>query len=153
MGGLQQFKVAWTSNMIMQTRLFGCSLICFSLLAGTAHSQIQSLGIRVFSRYYDIKGNSFGIEAIAPPDTIRELVVCKAVKMAETKHAEKVSMGNPSYGQVRQTSGDPFTIKVPDGWAVLHATAYLGGQNPDGNPYLDVAERAAMCRKMWDWYH
>ena len=137
----------------MPMRLFNCSLICFFLLAGSAHSQTQSKGIRVLSRYYDINANSFSIEAVAPSDVIREIVVCKAAKMAENKHAARFSMGNPVWGQVQTTSGDPNPIKVPDGWAILHATAYLSGLNPAGNPYLDVAERAAMCRKMFDWYH
>ena len=136
----------------MQTRLFECSLACCLLLADAAHSQIQPLGTRVFSRYYDIQSNSFGIEAVAPSDVVRELAVCKAVKMAEDKHAKKLSMGNPTYGQVRPTPSDPYPMKIPDGWAALHAIAYLDGRNPDRNPDMDVAERAVMCRKMWDWY-
>lgn len=138
----------------MQPRQLGGLLLCFSLVATAAQSQPQIPGIekRAMTMYYDVKDNSFGIEVVAPSEVVREFTVCKAVRMAESKHAAKISMGNPSYGHLRESQAGPFQIRIPDGWVVLNATAYLSGQNPDRNPYLDVPERAAMCRNMFNWY-
>ena len=138
----------------MRARSIGSFLSYLLFFVGVAQAQMQLPGTEnhVISMFYDMKDDSFGIEAIAPPDRVRELAICKAIKMAEDMHVEKISMGNRSYGQLRQTPGSPFQIKIPEGWVVLNATAYLHGVPPDGNPYISVAERAAMCRKAWDWY-
>ena len=93
---------------------------------------------------------SFGLQAIAPPDVIRELAVCKAVWFAEKKNVKNLSLSNPVYGELKNIG--PVPSKVPDGWAVLNATAYLDQPSPGGNPMFSVAEKAEPCRQTWDWY-
>jgi hypothetical protein len=97
--------------------------------------------------FYDMSDKSFGVQAVAPPDTVRQLAVCKAIWFAEKKHVNRISFGDPDYQHPKVTPA-----QVPDGWSVLNATVYLTEINPSGNPMVNVAEKAAWCRSGWDWY-
>jgi hypothetical protein len=103
----------------------------------------------VVATFYDMS-DSFSVQGIAPPDLIRELVVCKAVWFAEKKNVRTISLSNPVYGAPKDMR--PIPVKVPDNWVILNATAYLTEASPDGNPMFSVAEKAVPCRRTWDWY-
>jgi hypothetical protein len=120
-------------------------IAAIALAPGASRAQDQMI-----SAFYDMSATSFSVQVIAPPDRVRELAICKAIWFAEKKHAEKISLSNPHYGPPKDLRSMP--ARVPDGWVVLNATAYLDGSNPDGNPLVSVAERAASCRAGWAWY-
>jgi hypothetical protein len=105
---------------------------------------------QLISTFYNMSATSFSVQVIAPPDQVRELAICKAVWFAEKKHADKISLSNPDYGPPKNLDAIPG--KVPHGWVVLSATAYLDESNPDRNPMVSVAEMAMSCRKAWAWY-
>ena len=100
--------------------------------------------------FYDMSDVQFSVEAIAPPQVIREYAICKAVWFAEKKKAQKMSLGDPVYTKPR--SDTQRLNQIPAGWSTLNTTAYLAEPNPSGNPTVGVGERAAQCRQMWDWY-
>jgi hypothetical protein len=127
---------------ILTTLAISISLLACTTQAGDSENFVTS--------FYDMSEQKFGIEAIAPPNVVRELAVCKAVWLAEKKHVQSISLSNPVYGEPKNVGSLPF--KVPAGSVALTATAYLTGPNPDGNPMVIVAEKAAVCRKGWDWY-
>lgn len=95
--------------------------------------------------FYDMKEDVFSLQAIAPSKVIREYAICKAIWFAEKKNATKLSLGDPVYNKKTKEH-------VPEGWAVVDATAYLAKQSPNGNPFISVREMAATCRNGWDWY-
>ncbi|WP_319557694.1 hypothetical protein [Thiomicrorhabdus sp.] len=101
--------------------------------------------------FYDMNEKSFSIQAVAPPQAIREYAICKVIWFAEKKKAEKVAIGDPRYGNsVRDTGG--MGVEVPDGWLVVDATAYLAEPKETANPFNSVPELAKTCRASWDWY-
>ena len=131
----------------MPTKLAGILALSFGFLAAFASPLHADEMIATFSNMSDGK---FSIQAIAPKDGIREFAICKAVWFAEKKKAPNVSLSNPGYVDPKELKKLP--VKVPDDWVALNTTAYLTEPNPDGNPKVSVADYAAQCKKMWDWY-
>jgi hypothetical protein len=115
-----------------------------SACAGKGHGDLVAT-------FYDMSDTQFSVQAIAPPSVIREYAVCKAVWFAEKKRVGRISLSDPSYDKPVQRVGQ-IPAKVPDGWTVLNATAYLDAPNPDGNPTFSVVEKSGPCRQAWDWY-
>jgi hypothetical protein len=129
-----------------QRTLLGVVTIGAAVLSGCGNNSQSDL----IATFYDLSDTRFSVQAVAPPNAVRELAVCKAVWFAEKKHVERISLSNPSYGPSKSIG--PVPAKVPDGWTALNATAYLNAPSPDGNPMLSVAEKAGSCRQIWDWY-
>lgn len=102
------------------------------------------------TEFYDISDSKFSVRAIAPPATVRELAVCKAVWFAEKRNVRSLSLSNPAYSSPKDMPA--YAGKVPPDWVALTATAYLTGPNPDGNPTVTVAEKMPGCRSTWPWY-
>jgi hypothetical protein len=107
-------------------------------------------GGNMVASYSGMSDTQFTVEAVAPPDVIREYAICKAVWLAEKKGATTISLSNPEYAKPRpqQAVMGPF----PPEWLSVRATAYLTEPNPSGNPNVSVADYAAQCRRGWDWY-
>ena len=99
--------------------------------------------------YTNMSAEKFDVEATAPPQIIREYTICKGIRFAEKQKAEKVSFSNPAYGEPKAS---PMMTQSPKDWVSIKATVYISGQNPDGNSYVVVAERAKECRQFWNWY-
>ncbi len=97
-----------------------------------------------------MSATKFSIQAIAPSDAVRPYAICKAVWFAEKMKAQHLSLSNPVYSQPKDDPNLP--IHVPSDWIALNTTAYLTDPNPSGNPTFSVAEKAALCRRAWDWY-
>ena len=132
----------------MRTRLVAALAMTAALVVGTAKSAQAENFIASFS---DMSDTKFSVQVISPRDVIREYAICKAVWFAEKKKIEKMSLSNPVYNETPK--GPPgFPIRIPEGWIGLNATAYLTDPNPSGNPVFSGAEKAAFCRKTWDWY-
>ncbi len=100
--------------------------------------------------FYDMKEETFSLQAIAPSEVIRQYAICKAIWFSEKKKATKLSLGDPIYNS--EPRGQAILGAVPKGWAVVDATAYLAEQSPNGNPFVNVQEMASSCRKGWEWY-
>ena len=101
--------------------------------------------------YYDMKVESFSLQAIAPVQVIREYAICKAIWFAEKKSAKKVALGDPKYGGQLKSPGI-LGSPVPQGWGVVDTTAYLSEPKSTQNPFVNVEEMASKCRSGWDWY-
>lgn len=99
--------------------------------------------------FSSVTDTSFDLNVTAPPGIIREYAVCKGVWFAEKKKGSRVWFGDPHYSPASEA---PVFGKPPADWLDLHTTIYLAGPGPEGNPAIDVGERAAMCRQMWNWY-
>ena len=119
--------------------LYGC--------ASTPNMPQQAMS----ASYYDMKDESFSLQAIAPVKVIREYAICKAIWFAEKKKANKMALGDPSYGGQPRTPGT-LGSAVPEGWGVVDATAYLSEPKSTQNPFVNVADMAANCRSGWEWY-
>jgi hypothetical protein len=122
-------------------------LVMSGLFIGSLRS---SNAEELIARFYDMSDTRFSVEAVSPKDVIREFAICKAVWFAEKKDARSISLSDPVYSKTR--SGPAHPIQVPDDWVAVNATAYLTDPNPSGNPTVSVAEKAAQCRRVWDWY-
>ena len=130
----------------MMKKIAALTIVCAALCTGAVSLANAD---DLIASFYNMSDESFSLEAIGPPDVIRQFAACKAVWFAEKRHVITMSLSNPVYGSPRPT---PVPQKVPNGWVTLQATAYLTAPNPDGNPTFSVAERAGPCRQYWSWY-
>lgn len=135
--------------MIMRYKI-GITLIVIVGLFVGALQRCQAEGL--VAQFSNITDTKFSIQAISPREEIREFAICKAVWFAEKKKWTKMSLGDPVYSNFPRKLPGEGEIKVPEGWIALTTTAYLSDPNPSGNPSFTVAEKAAQCRKAWDWY-
>ena len=124
---------------------WGIGAVGAALLSGCASS-----GPNMVASFHDMSAAKFSVRAVAAPEVIREYVICKAIWMAEKRHVTQISLSNPIYGP--PTVEGPLQLKFPDNWVSVETTAYLGTVGPEGNPLVNVQERAGLCRKGWDWY-
>ena len=136
------------------TNKFGRStILAVGLLASAAQS---GWAADMVATLYDMSDTKFSVRAVAPKDRIREYAICKAIWFAEKKNAKEMSVSDPIYSDPK--SLDPKILKsfpgtFPGDWVVVTTTAYLTNPNPSGNPIFPIADKAAQCRRMWDWYH
>lgn len=129
----------------MQIRLL-LSLSIFVFFTACAQQPPSGL----VTEFYDMSDSKFSVRAIAPPTTIGELVICKAVWFAEKRNVRSLSLSNPSYSSVKEMPD--FAGKMPPDWVALTATAHVTAPNPDKNPSFSIAEKAPGCRSAWPWY-
>ncbi|MEJ1977612.1 MAG: hypothetical protein WDN49_17410 [Acetobacteraceae bacterium] len=142
-------EIAAWKLLRMHNRLL-LSLSDLAILAVCTAPRAQQQTANLVTEFYDMSDSKFSVRAIAPPNALRELAICKAVWFAEKKNVRSISMGNPAYSPPQELPS--YAGKVPADWVVLTATAYITAPNPDRNPSLDVAQKAQACRSVWPWY-
>ncbi len=101
--------------------------------------------------YYNMKDESFSLQAIAPMQIIREYAICKAIWFAEKKNAKKIALSDPKYDKQPRTPGT-WGSEIHKGWGVLDTTAYLTEPKSTQNPFINVTEKASTCSNVWQWY-
>ena len=105
----------------------------------------------MYTSFYNMEENSFSFQVMAPLESIREYVICKAVWFAAKQEAEQVALSDPIYGNPLKEPNS-LNLRVPDNWAVVDATAFMASPKATVNPFVNVAEMAVFCRDYWDWY-
>ena len=123
------------------------AVIVIAIIAGTPN---PSRAKDFVASFYDMSATKFSLKAVASKDAVRIYAICKAVWFAEKMKAQHLALSNPIYSEPKD---DPnFPIQIPPDWIALDTTAYLTEPNPSGNPMVSVAEKAVVCRRIWDWY-
>ncbi len=128
------------------TALLGAGFLMLGCTQQPSQTASQS---QMWATFSNMSEAGFAVEAVAPPDVIREYAICKAVWFAEKQKASGLSLSDPVYGP---PGPGPLRQQVPADWISVKATAYVTTPNPSGNPTFTVADKASQCRQMWDWY-